>query len=233
MEQKTLKTYRCFIAYLDFLGGKSEIENDQEKSLQKVANMYEALFYESNCFHSDLLKQIKIKTFSDNVIIVGEIKETVSYKQQFAEFISFIGVFQFLALFSYSWLVRGGVCAGDIYIDERFVWGKGLIRAYKLENDIAFYPRVIIDKADLKDVYNKETNFVYADIQRDIDGEFFIDFFEIMKKILTPQHKFEEEMRIIYDMISNGYTEKSEKVCEKWNYMKTYYQKYMQAYREE
>ena len=42
--------------------------------------------------------------------------------------------------------VRGGVVFGDIIHNKNISWGPALIEAYKLEENDAIYPRIIIDK---------------------------------------------------------------------------------------
>lgn len=51
---------------------------------------------------------------------------------------------------SVGWLVRGGITIGDFYIDDMFVWGAALVKAYELEEKIAVYPRVILDEKNQK-----------------------------------------------------------------------------------
>lgn len=41
-------------------------------------------------------------------------------------------------------LVRGGISCGNFFSDERMIWGNALLRAYKLEDQIAIYPRIIV-----------------------------------------------------------------------------------------
>ena len=41
---------------------------------------------------------------------------------------------------------RGGICKGKIYIDEIFVWGEVLVKAYLLESVEAIYTRIILDQ---------------------------------------------------------------------------------------
>ena len=47
-------------------------------------------------------------------------------------------------------LLRGGIAVGKLYHDRQIVFGPALVKAYQLENNIAVYPRVVIDEADLE-----------------------------------------------------------------------------------
>lgn len=42
-------------------------------------------------------------------------------------------------------LARGGISCGNFFKDERMIWGNALIQAYKLEGQIAIYPRIIVE----------------------------------------------------------------------------------------
>jgi hypothetical protein len=42
-------------------------------------------------------------------------------------------------------LLRGSITFGDIFIDDKMVFGPALIRAYELEDQVAIAPRVIVD----------------------------------------------------------------------------------------
>ena len=67
---------------------------------------------------------------------------------------------------------------GELFISDEIVWGKGLIEAYFLENDVAIYPRIIMSNELLK-LYNEnkgEGLNLYALIQEDFDGYWFLDF---------------------------------------------------------
>lgn len=47
---------------------------------------------------------------------------------------------------SVEWLLRGGISIGQLFIDDVMVWGEALLNAYYLEDKVANYPRIIIDK---------------------------------------------------------------------------------------
>ena len=42
-------------------------------------------------------------------------------------------------------LIRGGLCIKECYVDEEFIFGPGLIQSYRLESEIAVFPRILID----------------------------------------------------------------------------------------
>ena len=43
-------------------------------------------------------------------------------------------------------LVRGGIARGELFVDNRVVFGKALTAAYQLENSVAVTPRIVFNK---------------------------------------------------------------------------------------
>ena len=85
-------------------------------------------------------------------------------------------------------LLRGSVTIGSILVKNGFVFGPALIRAYKLENEIANYPRIIIDpivfdyfdkthllKADQHD-HKMEKSYLKPLLRLDADGIWYLDY---------------------------------------------------------
>lgn len=43
-------------------------------------------------------------------------------------------------------LVRGGIAKGELFVDNRVIYGKALTAAYQLENSVAVTPRIVFNK---------------------------------------------------------------------------------------
>jgi hypothetical protein len=77
---------------------------------------------------------------------------------------------------------RGAITTGLLYHRERIVIGPALIEAYKLEQSVAIYPRVILDDATME-LWRKEFSpgsahpHLEAWVKRDRDGQHFLDIF--------------------------------------------------------
>ena len=132
------------IAYIDMLGATSRIKSGSENALLQLKQIYEQMIgvYSAGAMHEE---HIKTKVFSDNIIIARETSadaKTISINLN--QMISLAAAFQFRAIVS-GWPVRGGITVGNLYMDDIFVWGTGLVRAYELESKIAVTPRIVID----------------------------------------------------------------------------------------
>ena len=141
------QTKCCYIAYLDILGTKTHIE--ETDSLGKMYEIYQFTLEMLRHRNESVETEIVVKIFSDNILVSIEKSEDYQKSlEQLDDLIHFVALFQLAAFIKGNWLTRGCITEGELYAnkdDNIFVWGKGLIRAYRLEEAIAFYPRIIID----------------------------------------------------------------------------------------
>jgi hypothetical protein len=83
-------------------------------------------------------------------------------------------------------LVRGGVAVGKIYYEDEIVFGEGIIEAYRLENTVAKFPRIILgcNTFNLAKIYSSEDDpwkaYFDARLLRDKDGVMFLNFLNDM-----------------------------------------------------
>lgn len=145
------------IIYIDLLGSTQKIINDtDEQAFVGIKHIYDNMI-KGMLNNVSKTWNIKTKVFSDNVIIGYEVEgdeRGIAYNLN--KMIRVAALFQFFAM-ACHWPVRGGLTMGNLYIDDIFVWGKGLLRAYELENNIAVFPRIIIDKELLPMLEQYET----------------------------------------------------------------------------
>lgn len=116
--------------------------------MNKLHNLY--------MFSVDIIKDIQIednediqfKIFSDNIIIAKKLSsEAVQRRRDIKSLLMCAGYFQERAASdSVGWLLRGGISIGQLFIDEVMVWGEALLKSYYLEDNVANYPKIIIDK---------------------------------------------------------------------------------------
>lgn len=146
-EKESISEKKHIVAYLDILGAKNKIKNGDVEFLNQLNNIYIAAISNStkvnNANHNENLPDIKQQIFSDNIVFAQEIKDGYTVYQVF-NFVLFISAYLHQALVT-GLLIRGGITVGDLYIDSNFVLGKALIRAYKLESEVAIFPRVVLD----------------------------------------------------------------------------------------
>ncbi len=112
-------------------------------------------------------------------------------------------------------LIRGATTVGDIYVDERLIFGPALIRAYELERGVASYPRIILDSR----VFDRLTDSPelcmpgVADqmrslctvIARDNDGTWFVDYLQAtMYELASEPAAYAKFLRKHRDVVRNA-----------------------------
>ena len=152
-EEKKMETY--LVAYLDFLGASERMKKDNGELLNEIADLYsdtKEMLARSDTVFSNL----KIKTFSDNIIVAQKVDTTLPFNSFYEEnlfgILSFVAYLQILSPVSPGLLIRGGLTLGEFYFDEQFVWGPALLRAHDLESKVAVYPRIVIDSPVLEHI---------------------------------------------------------------------------------
>ena len=118
--------------------------------------------------------RIKTKIFSDNIVLTIPLDSEHDI-DGITCLLKFVAIFQHYAAIQSNWLIRGGITIGELFIDDLLVWGPGLVRAYKLEDSIAIFPRIIIDR-NILEIIGANHFFFY----QDIDDQFFLNFLNFM-----------------------------------------------------
>lgn len=199
---KKLCTKKHIIAFIDLLGASEAIKNDNNDTNLNTVNIL--LHNVINICKSDATNkysQFEVKAFSDNIVIAQNCSEIPEWemKELIHSLFSFVALFQIMA-FQYGILLRGGITIGELYINNIFVWGRGLLEAYYLECKKAIMPRVLIDDCvyDLMKT-NQKSELCHCHIIRDEDNLLFLDFLSFID-IDQLRHYLQESMRTIERM---------------------------------
>lgn len=156
-----------YVAHLDILGARAEMKNeDNNEHFIKLKEIYEnALIQAKSSIANYDEKEFFIKIFSDNILIAIELENNDINKIKLQKIINLVGLIQLNAL-RLGLLLRGGISLGTLKIEDVFIYGKALVEAVELEEDIAVYPRIILNPK-LKNA----NNFV----KQDSDGYFYVN----------------------------------------------------------
>lgn len=141
-----IKTEKTFVAFIDLLGASELIEKDPDGSLNIIHNCYEGVKQFISEWDKEPLTIPEMKIFSDNIILSIPLNDFDSDKSIFSAMsILIFSAYLQLYFWMHDLLVRGAITIGSYYEDEMMAWGKGLVKAYRLESSLAIYPRIIID----------------------------------------------------------------------------------------
>jgi len=196
----TKKTSEYIVAYIDMLGTKSRMKNSEKNQL--FLNTLYKRFNNIKKQVKDPSSKIDLKFFSDNLVIAKKLVSSQKPQERVSNIrnvLSLASYFQYdSAVCDNGFLVRGAVTIGDFFVEKgSIVYGHALDRVYKLERDIAIYPRIIIDPKELPEFKNNETIRSY--ISNDFDGIYFLNYLKNMKNQKTPSdNEFEKIKKMGY-----------------------------------
>lgn len=127
---KDLKEY--YIIYFDILGYKQYFEEnkDHQQLLHDIKGMIADIINDIQLYGLLNRKDIKIKAFSDNVIICVEEVANLNVNALG----TMVANLQIKIFLKYGLLLRGAFTKGKFYYDSDFVYGEGLIKAVEIES---------------------------------------------------------------------------------------------------
>lgn len=174
------KTSEHIVAYLDMLGAKSRTKQDQDATLNEIHDLYSNTIKiaRDNCLLGDL-EGIKIKIFSDNVIVAKELSsDSAEREESVSDVLWWCTLFQNRAISGeYGWLVRGGITIDNFYLDDLMVWGKALLTTVDLEEKTAKDPKIVIDTKILPII--REYKKLIRLVEQDDDGKYILNFMDM------------------------------------------------------
>lgn len=202
------------IAWIDVIGMKANKLLETEKFLKTIVTLtsltsffqkYSAHKHEviSNLHPKAPLEYSKVEftNFSDSFVFSLPVSST---GESIAELIEYVSRFQRI-LFEYEdfpILCRGVICIGNLLHNEEFCSGLGLDKAYKMENSLIYYPRVVV----LDDVINllaqHKIEIDNNAIIKDIDGLSFINYITGLTSVQSSPEESNNEL--LYSKIINN-----------------------------
>ena len=212
--KNTLEATLNIIGYIDILGVKEELLNGNENSELNIIHT----IFKNAVTASNLDKgKYNIRIFSDNILIAKQTKSTKMYDDAF-EVLKFLSYIQLNALLCGK-LVRGSLCIGNLYIDNIFTLGKGLVTAHKYEDEIANYPRIIIENSVAKGILKSHYG-IEPLIHKDFDNYYFIDsLYTIIDSVKLYEHAEDIVRAILNVMLTNTIKHSADaRIMQKWRW---------------
>lgn len=180
-----MENIKYAVCFLDILGYQELVEgNSSKKEIYRVKNCFqnalvemENMKNEDDMFFSDIYRTIKIRVFSDTIIMVMQIpKDTKEIQFYCLGFLFLIRIFYQKFVADLRYFIRGGISLGQ-YEEKKlsdesvFVFSKAWIDAYKLERKAKYirvlmgdeFFRFMIDNTDRKMRRIFLENLVYID----------------------------------------------------------------------
>lgn len=213
---------KYIIGYIDLLGIKNKIKSENQCDILQTMHIVHSSITEALKEYKSISGPIKIKIFSDNILFALQYNNN-TIMPDLLYMINVLMLIQSLLLrdrFHY-FLLRGCICIGDLYIDDVFTCGSGLIDAYEIEDKIADFPRIVIEKTLAENFINffeinkKENVFV----EKDYDGEYYLNYLYYTK----PEKLLMHQYVLLQNEICN---QGNKRVLRKNNWAKLYHNRY-------
>lgn len=200
-----LKYY--FVAFIDILGFSRMVRKDCDGPptsiffLPKLFDMYQSILPKEGTNES-----ISVTQFSDSVVL-----SQLYAKNSFNDFANNVINFQH-SLLIHGVLCRGGLSFGKHYERSNFLFSEGLIKAYRIENEEAIYPRIVID-SDLVDLLSPDGALPHQLIIQEADGACFLDYLSAGNS--------EQNFEAVYNLTVD-WEKKSVRIREKLRWLREY-----------
>ena len=174
------------VMFLDVLGSRLlATDHDAEKNLQNLsraltlAHEIAALTRSSTTY--------RLATFTDNLVLGRPVGR--SNVSSLAHTVRQAAAFQY-ALTRFGLFVRGGLTRGPLYMHTDFVFGPGLVEAYRLESSVAVQPRIVVSETALEPIRRRVRLATASSNIRQLllvsgDGHVFVNYLEVVKSEST------------------------------------------------
>lgn len=203
----------CFLDILGFSNIIDEYEtNYYSSSLQDLQESFaltiETLLNNKTLSGTDVMKYLEYQTFSDNVCIsVPYFNNERDFLHNFNIIINFVRGFQEIMM-TKGFFLRGGISTGSYYTDDKIIFSKGLVNAYKLESKKAIYPRVIIDKNIVELIHkisldNLKRNGLFQALIIDWENNYFLNPININVSTLAQIEQSNSDTKSSLDKTDN------------------------------
>jgi hypothetical protein len=161
------------VAFLDILGFSELVYS--ESNITPFAGIFETINseeYQRNFIENPSLKDLTITSMSDSIAISIKHDDADCYDKLIRLLLGVITLFA-----DNNNILRGAITQGKLYHCKNIIFGPAFVKAYKLERDIAIYPRCIIDDSVKEDLLalGKRGEAVFDYFIEDFDGNAYLD----------------------------------------------------------
>ena len=182
-----------YIAFIDILGFKNIIKKSEEKNneieyIEKAINIFKS-FTKDSAF--------VVTQFSDSVVI-----STNDSQDDFQRMLKCLLEISIKSI-GIWYLLRGGITKGKLIHTKDYLFGPAMNYAYKLESELAIFPRIIIDE-NLNEDINKQNNYFFT---KDFDGIYYLDYLNKKNFINMKNQDIKTHLDSIRDTLNDFNTE--------------------------
>jgi hypothetical protein len=206
-----LEIKKAMVAFLDVLGTSHLMQTVQADNAARIYGQINGM---AETFQDGFNALNKVYQESMSMIISDSFVIAVPYDPDALKaLVSFLADFQYKCLTSFSQLLRGAISVGEIVGDtpSNMIIGPAFIEAHVIEEQIAIFPRIVVDREIIND------NNLYSTmlpIVSDKDGFQYIDFVE--------SREMDMAVRITQSEYNKAIEDRKQKHIQKWNWLLTF-----------
>ncbi len=170
---------KAIVTFIDILGFKEIVETRTPDEIKRIIGFLIQVCDEATIpDEPPKVFEMRYINFSDSIVRTSRISdEDDRYEVNLKVILELNAIMHIQrSLIQEGVIVRGGITVGEIFVEDKMIFGPALNRAYHLESKVAVYPRVLIDGAVHQRLHD---NVVLGDMKyiwRDDDGQFFVDY---------------------------------------------------------
>lgn len=235
----------ALITYFDILGFQSLIAR---RSPSHIKSVLDSLHQESK--PDDELARLyamKYFNFSDHIVRVTNLLARGNISTPtgllFHEVLSIVHMQAHLA--AEGVFIRGSLTVGKIYTGHGLIFGEGLNRAHELENQVARYPRIVIDPVALKvfattpvlkaewHTHEEELAYLRRSMRTDQDRVRFVDYLTSMGDEIDEPADYAKFLMAHRNIIQRNRKQykRAPRVLEKYNWLRRYHNRVVDRLR--
>lgn len=207
----TIKYQSRVVFFFDILGFRDLIETNQQEKGEDCSTIFNVFNFIYNFYQDEIddkyseTKQITF--FSDSVIISfvedepDQVFNTIADIQILLVNLVLKGV-----------VMRGAISYGQLFHDEKFLFGPAFVEAYLIETKKAQYPRIICEssiivlsqKGKQLDDAKQDLETFYEIVKPDNDEFWYIDYFEGIESLFDDSIAHIDYLLTLRDLIVNN-----------------------------
>ena len=139
-------TERYCVAYLDVLGAKKFMAENSDKFLNDLNSIYFDAVNDVTATGIVTGETVEVKIFSDNILLAIKTGDDPEEAKGKTTKILNVASNIYNNALGHGYLMRGAITIGDFFQNDVFVYGKALVDAVYMEENIAIYPRIVVNE---------------------------------------------------------------------------------------